>query len=74
MGPDFWQPEFWRALATNMAKLKFNFFGAKNTFTFDTSGSSTTLNAAFIRVVLPHSSQNDQLTKTGSGQTQGSAE
>ena len=27
MGPDFWQPEFWRALATNMAKLKFNFFG-----------------------------------------------
>ena len=26
-GPDFWQPEFWRALATNMAKLKFNFFG-----------------------------------------------
>ena len=27
MGPDFWQPEFWRALATNMAKMKLNFFG-----------------------------------------------
>eukprot|EP00931_Biecheleriopsis_adriatica_P092982 TRINITY_DN66730_c0_g1_i1.p1 TRINITY_DN66730_c0_g1~~TRINITY_DN66730_c0_g1_i1.p1 ORF type:complete len:878 (-),score=119.34 TRINITY_DN66730_c0_g1_i1:50-2683(-) len=27
MGPDFWQPEFWRSLATNMAKMKMNFFG-----------------------------------------------
>lgn len=27
MGPDFWQPQFWRALATNMAKMKMNFYG-----------------------------------------------
>ena len=26
-GPDFWQPEYWRALATNMQKMKFNFWG-----------------------------------------------
>jgi hypothetical protein len=26
-GPDWWTPEFWRSLATNMAKLKMNFFG-----------------------------------------------
>ena len=26
MGPDFWQPEFWKALATNMQKMKLNFW------------------------------------------------
>ena len=26
MGPDFWQPQFWRALATNMGKMKMNFY------------------------------------------------
>eukprot|EP00035_Acanthoeca_spectabilis_P001424 m.80027 g.80027 ORF g.80027 m.80027 type:complete len:983 (-) comp10865_c0_seq1:26-2974(-) len=27
MGPDWWQPQFWKALATNMAKMKLNFYG-----------------------------------------------
>ena len=27
MGPDWWQPEFWKALASQMAKLRFNFWG-----------------------------------------------
>jgi hypothetical protein len=27
MGPDFWQPQFWRALATNMGKMKLNYWG-----------------------------------------------
>ena len=27
MGPDYWQPQFWRSLASNMAKIKMNFFG-----------------------------------------------
>ena len=26
MGPDLWQPDFWRATATNMAKMRFNFW------------------------------------------------
>ena len=27
MGPDWWQRPFWKALSTNMVKMKFNFFG-----------------------------------------------
>lgn len=26
-GPDWWQPQFWKALAANMAKMKLNFYG-----------------------------------------------
>ena len=27
MGPDWWTPDYFKALSTNMAKMKFNFFG-----------------------------------------------
>ena len=29
MGPDWWQPPFWKALATNMVKLKLNLYNHK---------------------------------------------
>eukprot|EP00040_Diaphanoeca_grandis_P010907 m.55890 g.55890 ORF g.55890 m.55890 type:complete len:686 (-) comp22151_c0_seq1:41-2098(-) len=39
MGPDFWQPQFWAALSSQMAKMKFNFWGFHTYPTSPTPGS-----------------------------------